>query len=62
MSLAAEAETIGIFHNAKVAVPIQTELIELNHPQPLATIRNDNSTSHGILTSTLRKNVAKLLI
>ena len=32
MSSAAEAETIGIFHNAKVAFPIRTALIELNHP------------------------------
>ena len=59
MSLAAEAETIGIFHNAKVAVPIRTALAELNHPQPPATIRTDNNTSHGILTSTIRQKSSK---
>ena len=55
----AEAETIGIFHNAKVAVPIQTALKELKHPQLPATIITDNSTSHGILTLTIRQNRAK---
>ena len=50
MSWASEAETIGIFHNTKVAVPIQTALTELKHPRSTATIRTDNSTSHGILT------------
>ena len=59
MSSAAEVETIGIFHNAKVAVPIRTELTGLNHPQPPATIRTDNSTSQGILTSTIRGKRSK---
>ena len=59
MSSAAEAKTIGIFHNANVAVPIQKALTELNHPQPPATIRSNNSTSHGILTSTIRKKLSK---
>ena len=61
MSLAEEAETIGIFHNAKVEVPIQRALTELNHPQPPDTIITDNSTSHGILilTSTIRQKRSK---
>ena len=59
ISLAAEAETIGMFHNAKMAVPIRAALTELVHTQPLATIRTDNSTSHGILTSTIRKKCYK---
>ena len=59
MSLAAEAETIGIFQNANIAVPIQTALTELSHPQPPATIRTDNSTYHGILTSTIRQKRSK---
>ena len=59
MSSAAEAETIGIFHNAKTAVPIRTALEELGHPQPPTTIRTDNSTSHGILTSTIRQKRSK---
>ena len=59
MSSAAEAEKIGIFHNAMVAVPIRTALTELNHPQPPATIRTDNSTSQGILTSTISQKRSK---
>ena len=59
MSSAAEAETIGIFHNAKTAVPIRTTLQELGHQQPATTIRTDNSTSHGILTSTIRQKKSK---
>ena len=59
MSLATEAEKIGIFHNIKVAVPIRTSLAELNHPQSPATIRTDNSTSHGILTSTIKQKRSK---
>ena len=59
MSSDAEAETIGIFHNAKVAVPIRTSLTELNHPQPSATIITDNITSHGILTSNIRQKRSK---
>ena len=59
ISLAVEAETIGIFHNAKVAVPMGTALTELNHPQPSATIITDNITSHGILTSTIREKRSK---
>ena len=53
ISSAAESETIGIFHNGKLAEPIRTMLEELWHPQPLATNRTNNSTSHGILTSTI---------
>ena len=59
MSLVAETETIGGFHNKKTAVPIRTTLNELGHLQPPTTIRTDNSTSHGILTSTIRQKISK---
>ena len=59
MSSAVEAEIIGIFHNAKVAVPVRAALAEMGHPQPPTTIRTDNSTSHGILTSTIRQKRSK---
>ena len=48
MSSVAEAETIGIFHHAKVAVHIRTALTRLGYIQYQATIQTDNSTSHGI--------------
>lgn len=57
MSSAVEAETMGVFHNTNIAVPIRTTLIELGHPKPHTTIRTDNSTSHGILTSTICQKI-----
>ena len=60
--LGCRGRRIGIFHNAKLAVPIKTALTELNNPQPPDTIRTDNTTSHDILTSTIRKNEPKILI
>ena len=59
MSSVSEADTIGIFHNAKVDIPIRTILTELGHSQPPTTIRTDNSTSYGILTSTIRQKRSK---
>ena len=59
MSSAVEAGTIGIFHKAKTAVPIRTTLQELGHQQLATAIRTDNSTSHGILTSTIRQKKSK---
>ena len=44
------------FAKCESAVPIRTALAELGHVQPPTTIRTDNSTSHGILTSTIRQN------
>ena len=38
MSSAAEADTIGIFHNGKVAVSIRTTLNKLGNPQAPTTI------------------------
>ena len=61
MSSATEAETIGIFHNSKKAVPIRTTVQELGHHQPPATIRTDNSTSYGILMLTIGQNRSKAL-
>ena len=59
MSSAAEAESVGVYHNAKVAVPIRTALEELGHPQPPTIIRTGNSTAHGILTSAIRQKRSK---
>ena len=59
MPSAAETETIDVFHNAKTVVPIRTTLNELEHRQPPTTIRTDNNTSYGILTSTIRQKRSK---
>ena len=45
---AAEAETHGVFHNAKKAIPIIYTLQEMGHPQLKPTpLRTDNSASSG---------------
>ena len=59
ISSAAAAEIIGIHHNNRLDVPIKTVLIELGHSHPPTTIRIDNSTSHRILTSTIRQKRPK---
>ena len=56
MSSAFNAEIGALYMNAKLAVPMQTELAELGHPQPLTPIRTDNSTANGIVNSTIRQN------
>ena len=59
MASAAEAETQMIFHCGRAAVPIRTTLAEMGHPQPPSTIKTDNSTAYGILTSTIRQKRSK---
>ena len=45
VSLSAEAEVAGIFHNAGVALPIWHILEELNHPQRPTLLKTDDSTA-----------------
>ena len=61
VSSAAEAETGGIYHGAREAVPMIVALIEMGHAQyPKGVlITTNNSTAHGILTSTTRSKLLK---
>ena len=59
MSSAAEAELGALYMNAREAVPIRQSLTELGHPQPATPLETDNSTAHGILTSTIRQKLSK---
>ena len=56
VSSATKAETGGIYHDTRGAVPMIVALIEMGHPQDPngVLITTDNSTAHGILTSTMR--------
>ena len=56
---AAEAETGGIFHNARTAIPIRQTLTALNHPQPATPIKTDNSTAKAFVTKNLRQKKSK---
>ena len=61
VSSAAEAKTGGIYHGTRKAVPMIVALIEMGHPQDPkgVLITTDNSTAHGILTSTMRAKLSK---
>ena len=61
VSSAAEAETAGVFHNAQMALPIRIVLQALNHPQPPTPIKTDNSTTAGIVNSSIRQKKSKAM-
>ena len=52
-SLVAEVETIEIFHNVQVAVLILYILEKLWHPQPLTSIKTNNSTAYSFTNSNI---------
>ena len=49
LSSAAEAEVGRVFHTSQVVIPIRTLLHALKHPQPLTSIKTDNSTAFGFI-------------
>ena len=53
VSSAAEAETHGVFQNAKIAVSLRNILKELGHEQPPTPIITDNSTTTGFVHKTM---------
>ena len=55
VSSAAEAETAGVYHNAKLAIPIKTILNALDHPQPPTPIKTDNSTALGFIKDNINQ-------
>ena len=44
VSSSAEAETVKVFHNTQITIPIRHILKKLNHPQPAIPIKMKNST------------------
>ena len=57
---AAEAETHGVFHNAKQAIPIRHILNAIGHPQIAPTpIKTDNSTSAGYVNNNMQLKKSK---
>ena len=59
VSSAAEAETNGVFQNAKIALPICHILNEIGHPQPPTTIYTDNSTTSGFCQNNIQLKKSK---
>ena len=59
VSSAAEAETVGIFHNAQVVIPIRYILQQLGHPQPPTPIKTDNSIATGFIHNNIHQKKSK---
>ena len=58
---AAEAETGGLFHNARTSLPIRQSLEALNHPQPPTPIKTDNSTAKAFVTKKPTSKTIKIM-
>ena len=55
-SLAADAETKGVFTNAQLALPIRHALeAGLDHPQPPKPLKLDNSTTTGLVNKNIHQ-------
>ena len=59
MSSAAEAECGAVFENTTDAVPLQTTLEEMGHPQPPTPIQVDNSTAYGFANKQIKQQKSK---
>ena len=59
VSSAAEAETTGVFNNAKLIVSIRNILNELGHSQPVTVIHTDNSTTAGFANKNMQLKKSK---
>ena len=59
MGSAAESEVGALYINAQVALPIQTCLIDMGHPQPPTPLTTDNVTAKGILAGTIKQKRSK---
>ena len=59
VSSAAEAETNGVFQNAKLAVPMRQILEEMGHHQTPTHILTDNSTTAGFVNKNIQLKRSK---
>ena len=55
VSSSTEAEVAGIYHNARIAVPIRHIIKYLDHPQPPTPLKTDNSTVTGFAYNNIHK-------
>ena len=56
---AAEAETAGLFYNARETIPIRQTLEAMGHSQPPTPIKTDNSTALSFVQSNLKQKKSK---
>ena len=58
---AAEAELGSLFLNTQEAIKLRLALDEMGHPQPPTPIHVDNSTAHGIIHETIKKQRSRAM-
>ena len=56
---AAEAETKGVFQNAKTVIALRNLLKQIGHSQPPTTIHTDNSTTVGFVNKNIQMKRSK---
>ena len=61
MSAASEAECGTTFINCKAAVPLRITLEEMGHAQPPTPVQIYNSTTEGIMNSTMQQKRSKAM-
>ena len=59
VSSAAEAETKGVFENAKKIIAMRHLLHDMGHPQKQTTINTDNSTTVGFVSKNIQLKKSK---
>ena len=55
----AECETVGVFHNAKTAIPIQHILNKIGHKQPPTLLIMNNNTTEKIIKNNITQKKSK---
>ena len=61
MSAASEAERGATFINCKATIPLRITLEEMGHAQPPTPVQIDNSTTEGIMNSTMKQKGPKAM-
>jgi hypothetical protein len=61
MASATEAEFSALFRNARDAVPLRIDLIEMGHPQPATPIKTDNACAADISKETVKQRRCKAI-
>ena len=61
MSSTQESETVGLYINAKEALPIIQTAIETGHPQVPTPLQFNNKCTHGILKEVFEQKQSKVM-
>ena len=60
MSSAEESETCGTFNNRKTSIGMRPALISLDHKQPEAPLKTENSTTEGFVNLGMKSKRSKI--